>query len=293
MSKDMKAETALIKDDLLFFRKSTFGAEDSRRREIADWISPATDDYATQQDDIISRRQEGTGSWLLDSPEFATWLASRTATLFCPGIPGAGKSMMTAIVVDHLWTKFPVEDGSANDTGVCFVFCSFKRREEQGAAHIIAALLKQLMQEQPLIPEAVEDLYKRHHSRRSRPSLEELYQTLRLVIISHTQVFVVIDALDECVSANGTRKYLLDMIFRLQTEADVKLLATSRFIRDVEERFEGFPTLEVKATDADLHTYLMAQMPLLPKCVSKSQELQKTIVSKIVESAGGMSVSLF
>jgi DICT domain-containing protein len=104
-------------------------------------------------------------------------------------------------------------------------------------------------------------------------------------------VFIVIDALDECASSDGTRKNLLSMIFRLQREADVKLLATSRFICDIEEKFEGLPTLEVKASDADLHTYLKGQMSLLPRCVSKSQELQNTITSKITEAAKGMSVS--
>lgn len=288
----MKAETALMKDDLISLRESISRIEYSSRREIADWISPASVDYATQQGDIISRRQEGTGSWLLDSPEFATWLESRSSTLFCPGIPGAGKSMMTAIAIEHLWMKFPVEDDPTNSTGICFVFCNFKRREEQGIIHIIAALLKQLVQEQSAIPEAVENLYQRHCFRKSKPSLEELYQTLCLVAINHTRVFVVIDALDECISADGTRKKLLDMIFELQKVADVKFLATSRFIHAIEEKFEGFPTLEIKASNADLHAYLMGQMSLLPRCVSKSHELQKTITSKITEAADGMSVSI-
>jgi hypothetical protein len=37
---------------------------------ILDWLTPI--DYSAQQSDIISRRQEGTGEWLLYSREFTS-----------------------------------------------------------------------------------------------------------------------------------------------------------------------------------------------------------------------------
>ena len=55
---------------------------------ITDWLTLI--DYAPQQNDFISRRQEGTGRWLLESDEFQMWLDQKKQTLFCPGIPGAG-----------------------------------------------------------------------------------------------------------------------------------------------------------------------------------------------------------
>jgi hypothetical protein len=63
---------------------------DQRRRAILEWITPI--DYAAQQNDFIARRQPGTGQWLLDSAEFQEWLKDKERTLFCPGIPGAGKT---------------------------------------------------------------------------------------------------------------------------------------------------------------------------------------------------------
>ncbi|KAF2182132.1 hypothetical protein K469DRAFT_520620, partial [Zopfia rhizophila CBS 207.26] len=44
----------------------------------------------------------GTGQWLLDSKEFQTWLKTSNQTLFCLGILGAGKTILTSIVVDDL-----------------------------------------------------------------------------------------------------------------------------------------------------------------------------------------------
>ena len=60
---------------------------------IVDWLTSI--DYAAQQSDFISRRQDGTEVWLLDSDEFHGWLNQKQQTLFCPGIPGAGKTMIT------------------------------------------------------------------------------------------------------------------------------------------------------------------------------------------------------
>jgi hypothetical protein len=55
------------------------------RRVILDWLTPI--DYASQQSNFISQRQEETGQWLLNSDEFQVWINQRKQTLFCLGIP--------------------------------------------------------------------------------------------------------------------------------------------------------------------------------------------------------------
>jgi hypothetical protein len=58
--------------------------------------------YPLQQSDFIAQREEGTGEWLLKSIEFQQWLAQTNQTLFCPGMPGAGKTITSSIVINHL-----------------------------------------------------------------------------------------------------------------------------------------------------------------------------------------------
>jgi hypothetical protein len=38
--------------------------------------------------DIIAKRAEGTGQWLLESTEFKAWLDGTSETLWCPGPRG-------------------------------------------------------------------------------------------------------------------------------------------------------------------------------------------------------------
>jgi hypothetical protein len=74
--------------------------DNQEHRAILDWLTPV--DYAHEQNDFISRRHEGTGQWLLDSVEYQAWLKTKKQTLFCPGIPGTGKTILTSIVVYDL-----------------------------------------------------------------------------------------------------------------------------------------------------------------------------------------------
>lgn len=76
---------------------------DKKRIDILDWLTSV--DYSAQLSDYLERRQEGTGEWLLSSNEFQTWIQNKEHMLFCPGMPGAGKTVLTSIVVDHLHSK--------------------------------------------------------------------------------------------------------------------------------------------------------------------------------------------
>jgi hypothetical protein len=118
-----------------------------------DWLTPIN--YGPQQSDFIGRRQAGTGQWLLDSAEFQAWLYTKKQTLFCPGIPGSGKTILTSIVVDYLYTKFRKDQ----DVGIAYLYCDFRRQHEQNPEELLASLLKQLIQEQSSPPNSVKILY--------------------------------------------------------------------------------------------------------------------------------------
>ena len=125
------------------------------QRILLEWISSS--DYPAQQSDIIKRRQEGTGQWFLDAPEVARWLDDAKTTLFCPGIPGAGKTMVAAIAVDQL-----LDSAKNGAYGVAYVYCNYKSQADQDIVSILAALLKQLVQSRPSTLGPVEQLHQKH-----------------------------------------------------------------------------------------------------------------------------------
>ena len=135
------------------------------------WLSPT--DFLALQHDIITRRQEGTGQWFLDSPEFKKWLQGSDRTLFCPGIPGAGKTMMAAIAIDYL-----CRTTGRDDIRVAYLFCNYKAQADQSASSLLAALLKQLVQSRLDIAALVAYMYDHHLKRRSKPSLDDIFAAL-------------------------------------------------------------------------------------------------------------------
>lgn len=167
------------------------------RQIIIDWLSPIN--YASQQSDFIARRQEGTGQWLLDSTEFQHWLNHSQRVLFCPGMPGAGKTMIASIVIDHLYAKYQTD----SSVGITYLFCNFRRQDEQKPVHLLASLLKRLLQERPTLPNSVKIFYERHNTDQTRPSFGEISTELRSIIASFSTTFIVIDALDECQVSDG------------------------------------------------------------------------------------------
>lgn len=56
----------------------------TEERDAIHWLSPL--DFTAKQNDSLSRRQHGTGRWLLDSVEFRSWLRTAGNVLWCPGI---------------------------------------------------------------------------------------------------------------------------------------------------------------------------------------------------------------
>ena len=77
---------------------------------------------------------------------------------------------------------------------------------------------------------------------------------------------------------------LLSRIRNLQTQSNVKLMATSRLITKIEEEFKNDIRLE------DVERYLDSQMPRLPSCVLERPSLQQRIKTDITKAADGMLV---
>ncbi|KAK6527593.1 hypothetical protein TWF694_004577 [Orbilia ellipsospora] len=249
--------------------------------KILNWLTPVN--QGSQHSDYLRRREVGTGQWLLNSAEFKSWVSTDRQTLFCTGIPGAGKTILTAILVDDLENRF--QDDPM--IGIGYIYCNFQQQDEHQAENLLTSLLKQLIQGQSSLPGVVETLYNRH-KKGTRPQLNEIMETLKSVVNLYSRVFIVVDALDECQPSHNCRWRFLSEIFSLQAKYNVNIFATSRHVPEIQEKFNGSTLLEVRASTDDVRRYLDGRMHELATCVRSNPELQEEIKTKIVKAVDGM-----
>ena len=253
---------------------------DEERLHVLGWL--AATDYSLQQSDFLNRRQPGTGQWLLSSEKHQSWLKTAKETLFYPGIPGAGKTILTAIVIDDLQSRGDPE------VGIAYLYCNFRQRAEQKVDSLLANLLKQLSRTRSSLPESVKALYDQYNDSGMRPSCDEISRALQAVSSTYTRVFIIIDALDECQAFDGCRTRFLAEIFKVQAKSAANILVTSRPIPEITEMFRESMALEVRASEEDVRRYIDGHMFRLPGFVHRNPELQEQIKERIVLVAQGM-----
>ncbi|KAF3157612.1 hypothetical protein TWF569_000177 [Orbilia oligospora] len=210
-------------DNLTKLKKNLDGEEN---REILDWITPIDD--SSRHNDTLNRRQPGTGEWLLNSTEYQNWLNTVKEVLFCPGIPGAGKTIMSSIVVEHLIDRYSYNPA----VGVAYIYFNYKVNARITVDELISNLLKQLARTQDPLSNCVKDLYDR--CKGIRPSRAEIVKALGTVVASYSRVFIVVDALDEYERCSE----FLGQLFEIHKNYALNIFATSRPIPEIRGIFE-------------------------------------------------------
>ncbi|KAL3450534.1 ankyrin repeat-containing domain protein [Aspergillus insuetus] len=254
--------------------------------EFLEWLTPIR--YAIHHRANLAKRHRGTGLWFLSSPAYQTWCTGDTQTLFCYGIPGSGKTIITATVVEHLTTDF-------QDTGsvaIVHLYLSYQSATEQTLGNLLGSLVKQLLRQMQELPDQqVRNMYA-DKLKENLPQVDEHMAALRYLVTMYSKVYIVVDALDECsddpAGVQGRhRSKLLAAIRELQLRGCVNLLATARLIPDIEKMFTDCPSFEIRATDEDLDVYLNDCVAGITS-VTISPELKTDIVRRIKQAVDGM-----
>ncbi|KAJ6526342.1 hypothetical protein B0H19DRAFT_863855, partial [Mycena capillaripes] len=251
----------------------------TEKKQIMDWITSLN--FFQRQADIFGLWQPGTGQWLLSDPKFYTWESVPGQILWCRGIPGAGKTILSSLVIHHLRDQF--RDGNI---GVACIYLNHKETEAQTPVNLLAGLWKQLVVDKPLTI-AVQELYRHHQQRDTSPVIDEVFGILQAAVAERSRVYFVIDALDEY--PEHQRNILLRYLSRLQ--ASTSSLITSRPHVTLDPFFAEPHTLEIYATEVDIGRYVDNQIEIssrLFRHVRTQPALRDEIRAKIVGKVNGV-----
>lgn len=252
--------------------------------KLLQWLTPI-DHVKTQIDKAHGRYPETkVGRWLLDSPEFNEFLSERKSTLFCPGIPGAGKTVLTSVVVEYLLkARGGGDNAEQGKIGVAFIYLDFKQKFE--LVHLLGSMLRQLVPYHSSALDTIRKVREKCRAESRELSISEVREMLQSIAPSFPKLFIILDALDEGEQhVHG----LLSDIFCLQQAHGANIFATSRHIPHIEARFKGANTLEIRACDEDIRNYVDNYMNKLPHFVMESSVLQEETKSGIIKAVDGM-----
>ncbi|OPB41681.1 hypothetical protein A0O28_0102400 [Trichoderma guizhouense] len=278
INRDIKAgfgETKKHLDNLIEVQKV------QKQNEALEWLSSI--DSAPMHHDYIKKCEPGTGQGLLSSEELQQWMNVPRTTLFCPGIPGAGKTFQMAILIDYLSREFRHDD----TIGLAFFYYRFDRQDAQRPEQLISNVIKQLGQHHQPSRERIQGLYEDHKKKGSRPLIEELVHLLQVIASLLSRAYVIIDALDECGDNDYSRTRLLDSLFSAQKKG-LNICATSRKVHAIEQRFEDAIKWQVIPSENDIFSFLDRRMAQLPDFVQSNIPLQEEIKECIESAIEGM-----
>jgi len=156
---------------------------------------------------------------------------------------------------------------------------------------MLSSLTRQLAAAANELPQEIFALAKELRGSGRQPGTRRLFSTLNSVIKSIDQdVFVVVDALDECPEKAdyAKRQDLLNQITELLSEhhRNLHLLATSRKEADIQESLQALATAKLDIQTAfrgDIELFVKNRLEEVPRLARWSVPIKAEIVSKLLQ----------
>ena len=216
--------------------------------------------------------------------QFVAWRADpNPCGLWVSGAPGVGKTILSSLVIDELFNQ-EIERGA----GVAYYYFDYARKEAHTADHFLRSILRQLCALRTPLPKAALEFHRAYSIRPVFAGI--LAATLSQVIQNFSNVYVVIDALDE-FDQGPDRQELLDYLTTL-AQNSLKVLVTSRpHSNEIRTRLAKFKTLQVEANTDDIRVFLSETIDKdldAQEIMEDDKGLREEIIDTLMGRAKGM-----
>ncbi|PYH69937.1 uncharacterized protein BO88DRAFT_481361 [Aspergillus vadensis CBS 113365] len=269
---------------------------DVEDKGILEWLSKY--DFSKAQNDTQYYRSPGTGDWLLKSKQYVGWKDCPGSILWLHGVgkfsrpvqmestltygqAGCGKSVICSTIIEDI--QRTCLDNS--DKRFAYWYFQFNDPSSQRVENMLRTIIRQL-HSTPL-DEPIRSLWNDYGTKGSNPNNTRLQETLeRLLDANIEEVFLILDALDECPEAvnRKERSLLLPLLTGLRRKYSnkVHVLVTSRPEPDIFEHLVECTALDIEENQgSDISAFVKDRVDALddrraPKEV-KAQIIQELL----------------
>ncbi|KAJ3496598.1 hypothetical protein NLG97_g2545 [Lecanicillium saksenae] len=260
--------------------------EDDYTGKIRKWLSPP--DPSTNFNLAKKLHQPGTGKWFLESDAYGLWKIKRSSFLWCYGIPGCGKTILSSTVIQNLTQH---DETSVNSL---YFFFDFTDETKRSAENALRSLMIRLYRQQKCAQDPLDALYTSCSSGSQQPSVALLKKTFRLMVQKCESLWIVLDALDECLNRHDRHDDgLMPWVRDLHEMENIHLLVTSRPEQDIQSMIKTWATpkeiipLESELVAADIAAYVETQVQRMRRWQS-DPTIREAIKSTLIKKAKGM-----
>ncbi|RVD85886.1 uncharacterized protein DFL_004190 [Arthrobotrys flagrans] len=227
-------------------------AQRSKRERVLQNISkyPYYSDFTNN----LQKRIENSGLWIYKTLEYESWFHSPGSSgLWYHAIPGFGKSVLTAGVIDTLLDLSKSQRSQRHY--VAYFFCTYTTASSLLAHTILSSLLHQMFYySQDLPRDLVEDIQSRFENRASssRVVLSDIQRFITKIIENNQAInYIVVDGLDECNDKErGIILRILKKILKDVPQA-IKILISSRGSQDIARALQNFQQLNLGTSNQE------------------------------------------
>lgn len=265
--------------------ESRITMDNDRQRILRNFFAVQPRDYL---DTVLDLRHPTTGFWLIQSDTFQAWLRERGSRLWLSGIPSAGKTIFSGLIVEECFASM-----TANT--VAYFYCDYKNQSSQTIVNIVSALAGQIAMKHEsgfqLLKLYYESLHPRDQMGR-QPKAKELVKLIHEMVSNIDDVRIVIDGLDEC--GEHTRE-ATEWLYKLvcYPQSTISFLLLSRDDPAIRESLYdiSWSHIEITAHTEDIEHYVrteIEQRMTNNRLRIRSDSLKDLIVKQLISRAQGM-----
>ena len=273
---------------------------DRRHIFIRQWLS-ADDAFVEDQDSYNQTRgiDSSSGHWLLQKTEMKKWMTpeqEKPSLVWMTGQPGAGKTILTSLVVHCCQKQF----GERDETAVLWFYCKHADVSRDNLLAIARSLIWQVYRQNPGL---LDWLYEEALKFSQAPLTEKRCKDILLTAFeSMHETYVIIDGVDECCienmgksDRNEPRKAINFFRSFLEKRDDeeqvpVYILLSSQDDNVCPPLLSRFPTVRVTQNDNhdDISAFTRSHGNELQRKFDLPEEQVSAVVASVATTANGM-----